>query len=76
MKIVFLLFVAAGSVVLLGCASTGQLTFKGKQYRLNESDVKREEDGRYRVWAWRLGVWGTERSVGGAVAQVIRSSFR
>jgi hypothetical protein len=47
-----LLFLLLTTVLLPGC-STGHLKFAGKNHALNKSEIRKEEDGQYRVWVWR-----------------------
>jgi hypothetical protein len=41
------------TIQIAGCASAGHLNYEDKSYNLNRSDFIQEEDGKYRLWAWR-----------------------
>jgi hypothetical protein len=42
-----------GIVAVSGCASSGRIKYEGKIFELNCSTFQKEEDGQYRIWAWR-----------------------
>jgi len=65
--VMLVLLLAVGHIS--GCASSGRLKYADKTYELNRSTFEKEEDGGYRIWAWRYEA-GLLEWIGGSPAGI------